>query len=276
MRFGAITNSWGVQIAGDNLPDLVSDARGRGAEHIELRQTFLADCERGEDAGWRPVIANLKALAEGFPDLSFNLAMSMPFLSAGVDAEGDPFQQAIEGALVVGRDSPHLRLVDPTPQDHVWERADQIPDPAMSLADLAGEATSRGVTLSVENSGQSIGALALLVKRCREKLSNADAKLLGLCPDPANQLRRQPGTDALADLGAVPLDMLKIVHIKQARGGTPIPTVDDGDLDCARMTRILESKRYAGPTIFEIPSHEDAFDNLSSSFAYVEKLLQRS
>lgn len=94
-----------------------------------------------------------------------------------------------------------------------------------------------------------------------------------MCPDPANQLRRQPGTDALADLNSVPLDMLKIVHIKQAQGGEAIPTVADGDLDCARMAEILEAKGYVGPTIFEIPSHEKAFENLSSSFAYVENIL---
>ncbi len=47
MKIGAITNSWGVQIDGGNLPDLVRDARDRGSKHIELRQTFLGDCETG-------------------------------------------------------------------------------------------------------------------------------------------------------------------------------------------------------------------------------------
>jgi len=273
MKFGAITNSWGAQITDDNLPDLVRDARDRGAKHIELRQTFLGNCETGQGADWRPVIANLKALTDGFPDLSFNLAMALPFLSAGVDAKGELFQQALEAARVVGRDSPHLRLVDPAPQDNIWESADQIPKEALSVADLAREAARHGVTLSVENSGQSVGALIMLVEQCRERLSDEEGGLLGLCPDPANQLRRQPGTDALADLNSVPLDMLKIVHIKQAQGGEAIPSVADGDLDCARMAEILEAKGYVGPTIFEIPSHEKAFENLSSSFAYVENIL---
>ena len=70
----------------------------------------------------------------------------------------------------------------------------------------------------------------------------------------------------------LPLDMMKIVHFKQSRNGTAIATVVDGDLDCAKMKRILDAKGYEGPAIFEIPSHEDAFENLSTSFAYVDGL----
>lgn len=272
MKIGAITNSWGLHIKGDNLPELVRDAVDRGSKHIELRQTWLGDCETGLGEEWRPVMSNMQALVDGFPDLSFNLAMAMPFLSGGVDAKGEQFQQALEAAKIVGRDAPHLRLVDPAPQDTVWESADQIPNEAMSMVDLAREAASQGITLSVENSGQSVGALKLLVEKCREQLSEADGKLLGVCPDPANQLRRQPDTDALGDLDALPLDMMKIVHFKQARNGTAIATVDDGDLDCAKMKQILDAKGYEGPAIFEIPSHEDAFENLSFSFAYVNNL----
>jgi sugar phosphate isomerase/epimerase len=272
MKIGAITNSWGVQIDGGNLPALVRDARDRGSKHIELRQTFLGDCETGRGDAWRPVIGNLQSLVDGFPDLSFNLAMALPCLSGGVDSKGDLFQQALEAAKVVGRDSPHLRLVDPAPQDKVWESPDDIPEEALSITDLAREAAAQGVTLSVENSGQSIGAVMMLVEKCREQLSDEEGKLLGICPDPTNQIRRQPDTDALEALDAVPLDMLKIVHFKQSRDGQAIPTVDDGDLDCARMVQILDSKGYTGPAIFEIPSHEDVFENLSSSFAYLERV----
>ena len=272
MRIGAITNSWGVQINGSNLPELVRNAKDRGAKHIELRQTFLGNCETGKGHEWRPVIGNLKSLADGFPELSFNLAMAVPCLSGGVASDGPLFQQALEAAKVVGREAPHLRLVDPAPQENAWESPDDIPEEALSITGLARVASAQGVTLSLENSGQSIGALTMLVEKCRERLSNEEGKILGLCPDPTNQIQRQPETDALGDLDAVPLDMLKIVHFKQMQDGRAIPTVDDGDLDCARMVEILDSKGYTGLAIFEIPSHEDVFDNLSSSFAYVERI----
>ncbi len=272
MRIGAITNSFGVQIDGGNLSQLVREARDRGSKHIELRQTFLGDCETGTGNGWRPAIGNLRTLVDEFPDLSFNLALGLPCLSGNVKPKGEMFQRSLEAARVVGRNSPHLRLVDPAPQDHVWESPGDIPEEALSIAVLTREAAAQGITVSVENSGQTIGAIKLLVEECRKELTDQEGRLLGVCPDPANQIRNQPNTDALGDLEAMPLDMLKIVHFKQIRDGEPLPDVDYGDLDCARMVRILDSKGYTGPAIFEIPSHENIFENLSNSFAYVRKI----
>ncbi len=271
MKIGAITNSWGIQIRGDNLPDLVMQARDLGARHIELRQTFLGDFETGEGNDWRPAIEGLRSLADSFPDLSFNLALGVPCLSGGVAPEGPLFQQSLEAARAVGRDAPHLRLVDPTPQEKVWQETGDIPEEALAITDLARVAAAQGITLSLENSGQSVGALTMLVEVCRGQLSSGDGSFLGLCVDPANQIRSQPETDALGDLDSIPADMLKIVHFKQARDGRAIPTVGDGDLDCPRMVRSLESKGYAGPSIFEIPSHENVFDNLFNSFAYIRR-----
>ena len=272
MRIGAITNSFGVQIDGGNLSHLVREARDRGSKHIELRQTFLGDCETGTGDGWRPAIGNLRTLVNEFPDLSFNLALGLPCLTGNVNPKGEMFQRSLEAARVVGRNSPHLRLVDPAPQDNVWESPGDIPEEALSIAVLTREAAAQGITVSVENSGQSIGAITLLVEECRKELTEQEGGLLGVCPDPTNQIRNQPNTDALGDLEAMPLDMLKIVHFKQIRDGQALPDVDHGDLDCARMVRILDSKGYTGPAIFEIPSHEDIFENLSNSFAYVRKI----
>lgn len=270
MIIGAITNSWAVQLDGDNLPNLVHEAKIRGAKHVELRQTFLGNCESGFGGEWRPVMANLKSLVELCPDISFNLAMALPFLSGKVNPGDGLFRQSIEAAKVVGRNTPHLRLVDPTPQKKDWENHSDIPEEAFSLVGLVEKAVARGVTVSVENSGQSVGALTMLVNNCREQLSEGERGFLGLCVDPANQIRNQPMTDALADLDSLPIDMLKIVHFKQSREGRPIPTVADGDLDCSRMVSILESKGYDGPAIFEIPPHEDVFNNLSASISYVK------
>jgi len=112
--------------------------------------------------------------------------------------------------------------------------------------------------------------MALLVNEARKQLSPEQGSYLGLCPDPTNQLRRYPDSDPLAELEALPLDMVKIVHFKQARDRRPHPTVDTGDLDCINMLNVLEGKGYQGPAIMEIPPHQQVFDNLSASFAYLQ------
>ena len=269
MIFGAITNSWRNHLADQDLAELISEAQARGSRHIELRQTCLGNCESGQGEDWRPNLAGLQAVADGFPDMQFDLAMALPCLSQPVDPGGEQFQMALEAARIVGRETPHLRVVDPSPSDDRWESAADIPAQALNVANLAREAASKGVILSMENSGQTIGSMALLVEECRKQLGGEEGSYLGLCPDPTNQLRRFPDTDPLGDLNALPMDMLKIVHFKQTRSGDPYPSVDTGDLDCGEMLRLLEAKDYQGPAIMEIPPHPDVFDNLSASYEFL-------
>ena len=270
MIFGAITNSWRLQLADRDINGLVAEAKSHGARHIELRQTCLGDCESGEGEDWRPVLPKLQALVDAFPELSFDLAMAWPCLTRKSDPEGEAFQAALAGAKLVGRDTPHLRIVDPSAFDQAWESAGDIPAEALAVADLAREAARQGVILSMENSGQPIRSMALLVQQARAALSDEEGLFLGLCPDATNQLRRYPDSDPLAELDAVELDMIKIVHFKQARDGAAHPTVDTGDLDCLRMLEILETKGYDGAAIMEIPPHSDVFDNLAASFTFLE------
>lgn len=269
MIFGAITNSWRQHLSSQDLGSLIAEAQNRGSRHIELRQTCLGDCETGEGEDWRPNLAGLGAVVERFPDLSFDLAMAFPCLSKANDPQGEQFQMALDGAKLVGGATPHLRLVDPSPPESVWEEAGDIPVEAMAVAELAREAARQGVILSMENSGQPIRSMALLVREARSRLTPEEGGYLGLCPDPTNQLRRYPESDPLAELDALPLDMLKIVHFKQSREYRAHPTVDTGDLDCGQMLRLLEAKGYQGPAIMEIPPHEDVFDNLSASFDFL-------
>ena len=42
-----------------------------------------------------------------------------------------------------------------------------------------------------------------------------------------------------------------------------------GDLDCRKMRDILDNKGYVGAAIMEIPSDAAVFDNLESSFQYL-------
>lgn len=269
MIFGAITNSWRNQLADHSLTELIAEAAARGSRHIELRQTCLGDCESGQGADWRPNLPGLQAVADAFPDLTFDLAMALPCLTVPAAPDGAQFQQALAGAKIVGRDTPHLRIVDPLSFDAAWEKADDLPAAALGVAALAQAAARQGVILSMENSGQPIGSMALLVRECRARMTPETAPYLGLCPDPVNQLRRFPARDALAELDALPLDVLKIVHFKQTREGNPHPTVDDGDLDCRQMLRLLTAKNYRGPAIMEIPPHPEVFANLTASYEYL-------
>ena len=269
MQFGAITNSWRNHLMEQDLVDLIAEAETRGSRHIELRQTCLGTCETGQGEDWRPNLEGLQAVADRFTGLNFDLAMALPCLTQNVDPDGEQFQMALAGARIVGRDNPHLRLVDPSPLDGRWESPADIPAQALNLANLAREAARQGVILSLENSGQTIGSMAMLVEECRKQLSADEGHYLGLCPDPTNQLRRFPDSDPLGDLNALPLDMLKIVHFKQARDGDPHPSVDTGDLDCGEMLRLLEEKEYQGPAIMEIPPHPDVFDNLTASYDFL-------
>ena len=266
---GAITNSWRLQLADRDLNSLIEEARSRGARHVELRQTCLGDCETGEGADWRPVLPKLQAVVDAFPDMTFDLAMAYPCLTQKAEPAGEQFQAALEAAKLVGKDTPHLRMVDPNTTDQPWEQADHLPEEALGLADLAREAARQGVILSVENSGQPLRSMALLTRQARSRLTAKEGSYLGLCPDPTNQLRRHPDSDPLAELEALPLDMVKIVHFKQARHGAAIPSVDTGDLDCIQMREILERNGYDGPAVMEIPPDQQVFENLESSFGYL-------
>jgi sugar phosphate isomerase/epimerase len=270
MIFGAITNSWQRHLSAQSLAVLVEQARQRGARHIELRATCLGDCETGEGDAWRPVLPNLQALVDGFPDLSFNLAVPVPCLTETIDAQGRHFQAALAGAACVGRQRPHLRIVDGSPFDRPWERPEDLPAAAMGLVEMAREAMRHGTMLSIENVGQPLRSMALLVREVRSRLAAGEGPNLGLCLDLTNQVRAYPNSDPLSELAQIPPDMITMMHIKQTRDLKPYPTVDTGDLDCLRMMRVLEEKSYEGPLVFEIPPHAHALENLTASFAFVQ------
>ena len=271
MKFGAITNSWRFQLENEDLLRLVGKAQAKGSRHIELRQTCLGACESGEGDDWRPSMDGLEAVVKAYPELTFDLAMAWPCLTRESDPQGEAWQAALAGARLVGGDEPQLRVVDPSAFDAPWESPSDIPQAAWGLVGLAAEAARQGVILSMENSGQPIGGMALLVEAVRERMPAGYRSYLGLCPDPTNQLRRFPDSAPLRDLEALPLDVLKIVHFKQMRDGEAIPTVDDGDLDCREMRDILDAKGYTGAAIMEIPPHPDVFENLEASYAYLSQ-----
>ncbi len=274
MRIGAITNTWQAQLATTSLPQLVERARRRGAEHVELRQGCLGTYEYGAGDDWRPDADGLGKLVRTFPLTTFNLAVACPCLSNPTVAASGMFQRALDAAVdMSGSSGPHLRLVDPVRFEAPWEERRDIPSEALGVGDLAQAAAGRKTKLSIENAGQPIRSMGLLVDRVRESLSSDDAAYLGLCVDPINSLRADPRSDPIAEIETLPLDYLFMVHFKQMVGGQMHPTVDDGDLDFPRLVKMLKEKGYKGNVVLEIPPAEEAFDNLVESIRYLEPLL---
>ncbi len=270
MIYGAITNSWRNQLDDAELGDLIAEAQSRGARHIELRQTCLASAESGEGDAWRPNLQTLADIVVRFPELTFDLAVALPCITTDIDPQGGLYQSQLEAARLVGGSAPHLRTVDPGAPDTPWDSPEDVATAAGRIAPLVREAARQGIIFSMENSGQPLRSMALLVREARAQLTEAEGQYLGLCPDPANQLRRHPDSLPLDELANLPTDYIKIVHFKQARDGVAIGSVDDGDLDCHAMRRILDGKAYGGPAVMEIPSADDVFDNLAASFAYLD------
>ena len=270
MKLGAITNSWREQLGRQDIGALVGEAQARGARHIELRQTCLGECESGEGEDWRPDVGRLEALVARYPGLSFNLAVAYPCLTEAARPESGLFEAMLEGAIAVAPSEPHLRMVDPARFGEHWESAGDIPDAAMGVGELVRAASERGVTLSIENLGQPIRSLALLVSEVRAGLPADVGVRLGLCPDPTNQLRIDPGSDPVGEVEALAVDVIKIAHFKQTLAGEALPALGAGDVDCLRLRDALRGKGYAGAAVMEIPPHARVFENLAASFAFLE------
>ena len=274
MILGAITNSWREQVFTADLARLVERARRRGAAHIELRQTYLGQYEEGAEDYWRPAIDKLSRLVRTFPVLTFNLAIAYPCLTREPGPASPRFQASLEGARALGASiAPMLRVVDTARFDSTWEEADDLPSAAVCVAELAEESARQGVRLCLENSGQPIRSMALLVREARNALSAGDASYLGLCVDPINSMLADPGSDPIAEIESLPLDDIFMVHFKQTQNGQLHPTVDDGDLDLPRLVKVLKGKGYEDLAILEIPPGERVFDNFKASVDYLETLM---
>ena len=275
MILGAITNSWREHLYTTDLPRLVERVRRRGASHIELRQTFLAQYEEGAGEDWRPDTDRMARLSRTFPVLTFNLAIAHPCLTTQAEPAAGHFQAALGAAKgISGGSTPRLRLVDTARFDGVWGSSEDLPPTALGLADLARESARQGVQLFIENAGQPIRSMALAVREARARLTEREALYLGLCVDPINSMRADPGSDPISEIEALPLDYIHMVHFKQTRGGEPHPTVDEGDLDYTRLLRVLKEMRYQGLAVLEIPSTEEVFDNFQESITYLQGLME--
>ena len=273
MILGAITNSWAQQLMDTDLPRLVERARRRGAQHVELRQSYLGQYETGAGDDWRPATEKMVRLVRTFPLLTFNLAIAYPCLTTPADPLSPVFQASLEAAKVLGSSgNPRLRMVDPARFDAPWEGADDLPQDALGVADLARESARQGVSLFIENSGQPIRSMDLLVREARARLAPEEAGYLGLCVDAANSLRCDPSSDPVAEMERVAGNAILMVHFKQTRDGRPHASVDEGDLDFRSQMTVMEAKGYDGPVVLEIPPGQGVFDSFVDSVQYLEGL----
>ena len=245
-----------------------------GAAHIELRQSSMGEYEEGAGEDWRPATDKLGRLARTFPAVSFNLAIACPCLTEGLAPSSPFFQASLEAARVLGgASSPMLRMVDLARFDSPWETEGDVSPAAASVAALADEAARHEVRLFLENSGQPIRSMELLVTEARKAMTVESVPYLGLCVDSINSMRADPGSDPVAEIETLPRDHISMVHFKQTRDGQPQPTLGEGDLDYPRLLKVLETKGYDGLAVLELPATEEVFDHFRESVDYLKALM---
>ena len=273
MILGAITSSWGEHILTTDLPRLVARARNRGAEHIELRRSYMGQYEEGGGDDWRPAMDKLVRLIRTFPVLTFNLAIEYPWLTGEPDPASAQFQASVEAARALGAvGTPKLRVVDNTRFDSPWERAEEVSSVATGVAGLVRETARHGVRLVVKSTGQPIRGTALVVQEARKLLTTDETPYLGLCVDPILSMEADPGSDPVAEVQDLPLDYIAMFHFKQTRDGQLLHALDDGDLDYKRLLNVLKDKGYDDLAILEVPARDEAFEDLKEGIDYLGRL----
>jgi len=262
-----------MQLTKYDLSDLIKKASICGAKHIELRQNSMGKYEKGSEKEWRPINTKLRNVKDVFSNLSFSLAINLECLSQIIDPFSNFYQSALNTTLILNQNNPILRVVDPYIFNNCWESKEQIPKTIIkSLKNIVEETANHGITLAIENEGQPISSMLLLIQAVRETLSNKYCKYLGICPDLANQIIHYNNSNPLKELEELPSDIIKIVHFKQTVNFTLYPKIDIGDIDCIRQLKILQKKNYLGPLIIEIPPNEKIFENLIFSINFLRSL----
>lgn len=266
-RLGIVSNCWQKQLAGgESLGSLASRALDEGFYHVELRQSCLGTCERGE-----PPIPDRQALAQlqrQSPRVAFGIAVAYGYLGPQASASDLLFTAGLEAALAVaGPSQPQLRLVDlvhaldPSDTDSLREAAER-------LARLVDETARRGGLLLIENARQSWRGLREVMKQTRALAGDA----LRLCYDPAN-LTMAPDRPALDQaVREISLGELGMVHFKQVHADRLLPALAPGDVDWRDQIAALSDLHFSGPALFEIPASDDIWRQLRHSRDYLSTL----
>ena len=167
-QLGIVSNCWKHQLdEGVSLANCLDQATKYGLVAIELRQTALGDLESTDR--YFPSVERLKEVTDSYPDLCFDYAMGLSFLSGAITREADLVEQACQAAVAVsGAARPHLRLVDLATTAAVMEEHED--NAVRELVNLVRAMNELGGLLSVENCRQPWSDLWRIVQRSRDQL----------------------------------------------------------------------------------------------------------
>lgn len=262
---GLVSNCWKVQLDfGSSLDSLIAEAVTRGLAVIELRQGSLGEYEAGPNSV--PHADRLTELVRRFPNVWFNVALSLPCLGGELTREDSLFLAGRSSAVTLANGRPpHLRLVDlQTQPDQCLESS--IDSAARRLAELTEAMIDVAGILSIEHSRQPWPWFDSVMNAARRRLGER-SPWLRLCFDPCNLLLTEQADEVSHIVEAVRPKDVSMIHVKQRRNGQVQADVGDGDLDWPRLLETLRRRGHAGPVLFEVAPHVDVWTNLKDGIA---------
>lgn len=264
-RQGAVSNCWQSQLVdGQPLENLIGRAVDElGFRHIELRQGSLGTFE---DSDRMPDADALACLSSQFPLVSFDLAVELPVFAEPVRQNDSRRQRYLEAAHAL---SGHLRIVDLTPCPAFDVTNDWLGMAAENLTSLAND-LSDGL-VSIEHSIQPWSRFWPAFETARSKCEAT----LKLCYDPVNLWLTGDGAQAGEITRSIPVESLSMVHLKQRRGDSTLPSFTEGDVDWLSQLSILADRNYGGPFLFEIAPSESAWEELAAGLQNLDSLLRQ-
>jgi sugar phosphate isomerase/epimerase len=277
---GLVSNCWKIQLgAGVSLCSLVGRAIEEGFRFVELRQGCLGECEDSETR--LPDADSLKELAQNFPEVTFDLAVELPYFFEPTEDASPAVSTMLAGARALAlNDRPaHLRIVDlvsksvPNERSASDERTSEfsLEDVVESLRNLSSELPA-GI-VSVEHSYQPWTGFRKLFEVTRS-LNNLPDASPQLCYDPCNLWLTGDGENANEITESLPVDWLSMVHLKQRVAGSISARLEPGDVDWAQQMASLRFAGYAGPYLFETAPSKDVWQCLTDSRQYLADIVR--
>ncbi len=262
---GLVSNCWKVQLdSGSGLDSLIAEAVQRELTVIELRQGSLGEYEAGPNCV--PQADRLSELIRRFPQVLFNVALSLPCLSGELSREESLFLAGRSAAMALANGQPpHLRLVDlQTRPEQCLESS--VEAAARGLVELTEAMIEVEGFLSIEHSRQPWPWFDSVMNAARRRLGKRGSRLR-LCFDPCNLLLTERAEEVAGIVELVQPKAVSMIHVKQRKNGQVQPHVGDGDLDWPRLLGTLRLRGHVGPVLFEIAPHVDVWANLESAVA---------
>ncbi len=261
-RLGVVSNCWQTLLAnGQPLEDLIDRAVSDcGFRHVELRQGSLG---RFEDSDRRPATDALADLASRFPEVSFDLAVELTVFAEPVRRDDDRRRRYLEAATAL---SGHLRIVDLTPRSGCELTDEWLAMAAANLASLASDLPDGLV--SIEHSVQPWSQFWPAFATARAEHEST----LKLCFDPANLWLTGDGPQAGEITRSLPVESLSMVHLKQRRGDSTLPSFAAGDVDWLSLLEVFVHRDYSGPFLFEIAPSPTVWEELDAGIRTLSSL----